>query len=42
VDMGRAVGEGYRAGGGCLETTNHATVVKNSRGILTAYPNLDP
>jgi RHS repeat-associated protein len=42
VDMGRVIGEGYRGGGGCPDTTTHATVIRRPSGILTAYPNLDP
>lgn len=37
------IGEGYRkGGGGCPETTTHATVVRGPKGIITAYPDLDP
>ena len=42
VPMGRVVGEGYRKGGGCSETTTYATVVRGPKGIITAYPELDP
>lgn len=39
-DMGRTVGEGYRAGGGCPETTKRVTVVRRNGNIVTAYPQL--
>jgi hypothetical protein len=43
INMGRVIGEGYKkGGGGCPETTTHATVVRGPKGIITAYPNLDP
>ncbi|WP_390347993.1 RHS repeat-associated core domain-containing protein [Variovorax boronicumulans] len=40
VDMGRVIGEGYRAGGGCPVTTKRATVVRGPNGIITGYPEL--
>lgn len=39
-DMGRPIGEGYRAGGGCPVTTSRVTVVRCNGNILTAYPQL--
>ena len=39
-DMGRPIGEGYRAGGGCPVTTSRVTVVRRNGNILTAYPQL--
>ncbi|WP_295549574.1 RHS repeat-associated core domain-containing protein [uncultured Pseudacidovorax sp.] len=42
IDMGRAIGEGYRAGGGCPVTTTKARVVRGPNGIATAYPILPP
>ncbi len=42
IDMGRAIGEGYRAGGGCPATTTKARVVRGPNGIVTAYPILPP
>ncbi|MGJ7565566.1 RHS repeat-associated core domain-containing protein [Variovorax sp. GB1R11] len=39
-DMGRAVGEGYRSGGGCPVTTSRVTVRRNNTGEYTAYPQL--
>ena len=40
VDMGRVIGEGYKAGGGCPVTTQKATVIKGPNGIITGYPEL--
>lgn len=40
VNMGRIIGEGYRAGGGCPVTTTRARVVRGPNGIITAYPIL--
>ena len=42
IDMGRTIGEGYRAGGGCPVTTTKARVVRGQNGIITAYPILPP
>ncbi|MDQ0016303.1 RHS repeat-associated protein [Variovorax boronicumulans] len=40
VDMKRVIGEGFRSGGGCPETTRQATVFKGPYGIITAFPQL--
>lgn len=42
VDMGRVIGEGYKRGGGCPETTSKATVFRGPNGTITAYPDLGP
>ena len=42
VDMRRVIGEGYRRGGGCPETTTKATVFRGPNGTITAYPELGP
>lgn len=39
-DMGRPIGEGYRAGGGRPVTTARVTVVRRNGNILTAYPQV--
>ena len=39
VDMGRTIGEGYTAGGGCSFTTKKATTRRNAAGqTYTSYP----
>jgi hypothetical protein len=40
VDLKRTIGEGHESGGGAVQNTSQATIIRKNGKIVTAYPQL--